>query len=353
LDYKGEKMKRENNPLVSIIVPCYNTPIKFFKECIQSIKQQSYKNIELIVIDDGSKGNYRNVYDKYLIDAKSYLVKANIYHIKNSGVSYARNYGIEKSTGEFISFIDSDDCISERFIETLVSAIIKYSAPVAACLLLIIDKNMKFSEFPFIDKISCNTYSTYEVWKNMNMGYIIGKLFRKECIGDIRFKVGMTLCEDTLFINQFMEKNPYSVVCIGEMYGYRKNPYSVTSSLTAEQYKQAIYASDYYKNVFYIKNNKLLYINAIRLQAKWIIKYLGSLVNERKVGWKEEYKNTRDLFLKETYPYIDKSKGMGLYFSSKVLRAGTMLSILYFNIYNIAKKYYKFFCHNLLNLIIK
>lgn len=120
LDFKrGEKMITERiNGLVSIIVPIHNSEL-FLPKCLESIRRQTYKEIELILIDDGSEDSSRTICEVFQANNPN----INIIVWKNevaSGVSSARNKGLDLATGEFIAFIDSDDYIDEQFIENLV-----------------------------------------------------------------------------------------------------------------------------------------------------------------------------------------------------------------------------------------
>lgn len=104
------------NKLVSIIVPVYNVE-KYLKRCMTSILEQTYSNLEILLIDDGSPDNSGNLCDE--IQSTDERIK--VYHKANGGLSSARNYGLERCTGEYIFFIDSDDWIEKNAIELLVS----------------------------------------------------------------------------------------------------------------------------------------------------------------------------------------------------------------------------------------
>lgn len=96
------------NKLVSIIVPVYNVE-KYLKRCMTSILEQTYSNLEILLIDDGSPDNSGNLCDE--IQSTDERIK--VYHKANGGLSSARNYGLERCTGEYIFFIDSDDWIEK------------------------------------------------------------------------------------------------------------------------------------------------------------------------------------------------------------------------------------------------
>ena len=112
-------------PKISVIVPIYKVEV-YINKCIDSIINQSYKNIEVILVDDGSPdkcGEIANIYSK-----KDSRVK--VIHKENGGLSDARNCGMKYATGEYVLFVDSDDWISEEMIDTLVSIAIETNADI-------------------------------------------------------------------------------------------------------------------------------------------------------------------------------------------------------------------------------
>lgn len=107
-------MKKASNPLISVIVPVYNVE-KYLARCLDSIIKQTYKNLEIIVVDDGSTDGSGKLCDEYA--KKDERIK--VFHKKNGGLSDARNYGIERANGEYFSFVDSDDWVETKYIEVL------------------------------------------------------------------------------------------------------------------------------------------------------------------------------------------------------------------------------------------
>lgn len=103
-------------PLISVIIPVYNTE-KYLPDCIKSILRQSYQNLEIILVNDGSKDNSGRVCDEFAYTDKRIVV----IHQKNQGVTKARANGVECCTGEYLSFVDSDDYLREDAIETMYS----------------------------------------------------------------------------------------------------------------------------------------------------------------------------------------------------------------------------------------
>lgn len=120
------KFKNAPTPFVSVIVPIYNVE-KYLKLCLDSIIAQTYDNFEVILVDDGSPDRCGMICNKY---AERYnFIK--VIHQSNQGVSAARNNGVLKSKGDLITFIDPDDCITEDYLEYLVSLIIEYNADIS------------------------------------------------------------------------------------------------------------------------------------------------------------------------------------------------------------------------------
>ena len=108
-------------PLISVIIPIYQVE-KYIKTCIDSIIHQTYFNLEIILVDDGSLDNCGTICDNYL----SQDSRIKVIHKKNGGLSDARNVAIDIANGEYITFIDSDDFVSPNHINTLYSLICKY-----------------------------------------------------------------------------------------------------------------------------------------------------------------------------------------------------------------------------------
>ena len=119
------------NDTVSIIVPIYNKE-KYLEKCLDSILGQTYRDLEIILVDDGSTDNSLAICQRYA--EKDPRIK--IYHKPNGGVSSARNLGLEKSTGKYISFVDPDDFIHSEFIERLEMMLVQSDAEIAYCKML-------------------------------------------------------------------------------------------------------------------------------------------------------------------------------------------------------------------------
>lgn len=128
-------------PLISVIVPVYKVE-KYINKCIKSIVEQTYKNIEIILVDDGSPDECPNICDSWAL--KDNRIK--VIHKENGGLSDARNVGLLKATGQFISFVDSDDWIDMHFLEILYSTMIKTGSDIVECGVSKIWSSKEFNE---------------------------------------------------------------------------------------------------------------------------------------------------------------------------------------------------------------
>ena len=176
------------NPLISVIVPIYNVE-KYLARCVDSIVNQTYKNLEIIFVDDGSPDRCPQMCDDYA--EKDSRIK--VVHKKNGGLSDARNAGMAVATGEYISFIDSDDYVSDDFIECLLDVMNKENSDIAECSVVKFYEDNRFDEF--IDDLSVKTYDTQDamsalIAENPFHQHVWNKLYKTELVKDIPYAVG-------------------------------------------------------------------------------------------------------------------------------------------------------------------
>lgn len=189
-------------PLVSIIVPIYNAE-KYLNRCVNSLLNQTYGNLEILLVDDGSLDKSSRICDTY--EKQDSRVKA--IHKENGGVSLARNTGLEKSTGDFIVFLDSDDYAEEDLIQTALSSISQAEVIVWSYFVDFIDseefryryKVVKLPDGNYItDKI--NTLELSEDFVG-SLGYVWNKMYKADFIrrNSYKFDVNVSLFEDLVF----------------------------------------------------------------------------------------------------------------------------------------------------------
>lgn len=185
-------------PELSIIVPVYKVE-KYLPRCIDSILAQTFGDFELILIDDGSPDGCGRICDEYARKDKRIVV----IHQKNMGVSAARNAGLDIARGRYIGFVDSDDWIEPQMYEAMMDAIRENGADMAVCGVRYADEDGKFTR---ADMLSEGVYSRdgllEDVFAMPNRlgGGCCNKVFDASKIASVRFKVGMTIAEDALYL---------------------------------------------------------------------------------------------------------------------------------------------------------
>ena len=185
-------------PELSIIVPVYKVE-KYLPRCIDSILAQTFGDFELILIDDGSPDGCGRICDEYAQKDKRIVV----IHQKNMGVSAARNAGLDIARGRYIGFVDSDDWIEPQMYEVMMDAIRENGADMAVCGVRYADEDGKFTR---ADRLSEGVYSRdgllEDVFAMPNKlgGICCNKVFDASKIASVRFKVGMTIAEDALYL---------------------------------------------------------------------------------------------------------------------------------------------------------
>lgn len=189
-----------HEPLVSIIVPVYNAE-NFLKNCLDSIGNQTYKALEVILIDDGSKDTSADICDEYARLDK----RIKVFHIKNGGVSNARNVGIEKATGDYVCFIDSDDVVDKEYIRKLVLPYTQRTIQLSVCGILeeIVWKNIKRVRMPKAS-LTGSFYSDYYALIEF-LRVPFSKLYVLNIIKDnkIQFPKNISYAEDQVFNFQY------------------------------------------------------------------------------------------------------------------------------------------------------
>lgn len=174
-----KRMSDENKPLISVIVPVYNVE-DYVDDCVRSIIDQTYDNIEILLIDDGSKDSSGKKCDEWIRKDK----RIKVIHQANQGLSGARNTGLEHCTGSFITFVDSDDLISENCLEILYGLISQYKVSISQ-----INEKEIPSDKEGWDNCICYTAKDYlldPTYKTMAWG----KLYHRSLWLELRFPVG-------------------------------------------------------------------------------------------------------------------------------------------------------------------
>ena len=230
---------------ISVIVPVYNVEA-YLERCVESILQQTYAHFELILINDGSTDSSGQICDRLA----SQYENIKVYHIENAGVSNARNMGIQLATGSWVTFIDSDDFVTQDYLATLASAVEGVNVGFAIAPLHHI-KNGIVTDLPSHSG-KTELWSTEETMKELLMTtrtsfFPVAKLFKRDLLADEKFNTNYHLAEDALFLTELLLKTRCSCVFIDKpVYYYDHREGSATTSVnrhvfdTIEVYQQII-----------------------------------------------------------------------------------------------------------------
>ncbi len=218
--------------LISVIIPVYNVE-KYIRRCVKSVLNQTYKEIEIILVDDGSTDNSGKICDE--LEKEDLRIKT--IHIKNSGAAKARNVGLDKAKGEYISFIDSDDWILPTFLERLLHECVENNADISKC--EVIDVKSEQDIIPNVEKKS-DVYKPIDVLnkiyterKFFNIA-IMNKLYNKKIFDNLRFVEGI-INEDEEILCKIILKANKIVVTNEILYCYFLSEKSVTRSSFRKQ----------------------------------------------------------------------------------------------------------------------
>lgn len=230
---------------ISVIVPVYNVEA-YLERCVESILQQTYAHFELILINDGSTDSSGQICDHLASQYEN--IKA--HHIENAGVSNARNMGIQLATSSWVTFVDSDDFVTQDYLATLASAVEGENIGFVIASLHHIKNGIVTDLPPHSGKTEL--WSTEETMKELLMTtrtsfFPVAKLFNRDLLADEKFNTNYHLAEDALFLTELLLKTRCSSVFIDKpVYYYDHREGSATTSVnqhvfdTIEVYQQII-----------------------------------------------------------------------------------------------------------------
>ncbi len=230
------------NRLISVIVPAYNASTTIWR-CLDSIINQTYHNLEILVINDGSTDATGDIIEEYA-EKDSRII---CYHTKNSGVSSARNLGLDCMKGEYFTFIDSDDFVSNRYIEGLYTTMMKFSARMAVCGRYDtydarhVERLEERTPVWGGQKILVNKWFDYT--KEYATRCVTRTLIDSELVKDIRFDSSIHNGEDTLFVAQIIQKCDAIAYNEEKLYYYIERPESLFHGEFDDRKYSAIHVS--------------------------------------------------------------------------------------------------------------
>lgn len=186
---------------VSVIIPVYNVE-KYLEKCLNSLVSQTLQDIEIIVINDGSKDDSQRIIDQF---SKNFPEKIKAFKKQNGGLSDARNFGLDRASGEFIGFVDSDDYVGEKMFEEMYMLAEKHDAEMVICNLQKVDENGKISQkltqIPNMPE-KIDLAENFSVFSDLSY-FACNKIFRRELFQNKRFKKGVHF-EDIQLIPQLL-----------------------------------------------------------------------------------------------------------------------------------------------------
>ncbi|MDU4884833.1 glycosyltransferase family 2 protein [uncultured Clostridium sp.] len=310
--------------LISVIIPMYNAS-KYIERCLKSIIEQTYKTLEIIVIDDGSTDNSTDIIKEFLkIDKRIKIIQK-----KNSGVSDSRNFGIDNAQGEWICFVDSDDYIEKDYIETLYNYSIKNEVDIIYSGIRMINGTevtlktnncgKKILEKHDIKDLMCSLIDNCTLEESnidlQVLGYPFAKLLKKSIVKDIRFEREISIREDALF-NMDVLDNAHRILLV-EYAGYN---YIIHPNSAMEKFH-----SNYDKEVF-------IYLEKCKIRCE---RY--NLGNEPyNIAVLYAYMMWIKLFLMHKKSYIDKIKKI------EILKKSFSNQVWYDAFYNVNENKLKF-----------
>ncbi|HEO8648038.1 TPA: glycosyltransferase family 2 protein [Streptococcus agalactiae] len=264
------------NILISIIIPIYNVE-KFLEECIDSVLNQTYKNIEILLVDDGSTDNSGIICDNYSLKDK----RIRVFHKNNGGLSDARNFGVVNAEGRYISFIDSDDYIDKNYIRKMYYCLSNHKVDMVICnYLSVYNNDLK----PIVSRLQdCIIYSRVELFSNLYGKYkdpfttAWGSLIRTDIAKKVTFPIGK-LHEDEFTTYKYYLYSDKIAFVPEPLYFYRRREASIMSSSyskrnldSLEVYEERIKILE--KNNISISETVYIYLSLILYHIYRIRKY--------------------------------------------------------------------------------
>lgn len=279
--------------LISVIIPVYMVE-DYLDRCVESIVNQTYKNLEIILVDDGSPDKCPTMCDKWAKEDR----RIRVIHKQNGGLSSARNAGLDVCTGDYIMFVDSDDYCALNICEVLLDLLEKNKADVTVCKTQCFDEKHPVKSAEIYSEVL--VYSARDVIEQIygtDVQYLMtawGKLYKKELFENIRYPIGK-LHEDEFIIAELLHKTSRFVYVKAKLYYYFQRSSSITGNISEKNIQDLCEAyinrhkflnEKYPQNIK--KNNQLLLTNLRSLYC--LISNNKELKNEIFKTYKGYYK---------------------------------------------------------------
>ena len=263
--------KNNHADLVTVIVPVYNVE-KYLVRCVNSILRQTYMNIEILLIDDGSTDKSGEICDSFTDE------RVKSFHQINRGVSVARNNGLDHATGEWIMFVDSDDFIHSDMVEILLGLCKTFGSLVSRCGAVRGTDNL-FPEEIVSEKV--RKWEFHELYLASNRNYrgcVWGALFHRSLFRGLRFPIGRAITEDEYTAFFAMYQAGYVIITNRHMYYYYMSP---VSALRAHKEHASFDFVDTYEDIlgFLAERKEHELINSVKkeLCIRAMMNYIGAV----------------------------------------------------------------------------
>lgn len=220
-----------NNPLVSILSPCYNVE-KYLPKCLDTIIGQTYSNLQIVLIDDGSKDGTWEIMQEYATKDS----RIEVYHQDNKGVATTRNNLLDKVKGDFVLFVDSDDWVELTMVESLLGIQKQSDADIVVCDMVKNDNTSDLSDKSYISYNKEQIVKAFLEHKWLN-GSLCNKLVKTSLLHNERFRCGISYGEDALFSWHLLQHVMSVVVCKLQLYHYRMNDASLSHQVWTPEKK--------------------------------------------------------------------------------------------------------------------
>lgn len=273
-------------PKISVIVPVYNVE-KYLHRCIDSILSQTFKDFELLLIDDGSPDNCGKICDEYAQQDN----RVRVFHKPNGGVSSARNLGLDNARGEWIAFVDSDDYVEVDYLDELVS----YSRRYDVDYVLTLNTIKEYTNDSCLILQPSNYSDLFSLYRILKYGSPWAKLFKNELIKslNLRFNTNIHMGEDAMFGLHYLMGTKNIAIIQSNRYIYdQSRPDSLTK--ITNSYDSELLAKLELDRIVQLLNEKYT-LNTVaqheleKLQVWYLERTLNSIMKESKrslrIGW--------------------------------------------------------------------
>lgn len=252
----GVNVNKEYSDLISIVVPVYNVEAYLIR-CVDSIINQTYQNLEIILVDDGSTDNSGLICDSVASKDK----RIRVIHQKNGGLSAARNAGIEVASGKYLGFVDSDDYIDLNMYQSMIDKIYSDKADIVICDCILEELNGSVQEYEALPNVVMSQnevlkhldgYTYHSYWKYVTAW---NKLYNRVLFDSLRYPNGK-IHEDEYIIHKLYEKCNVVSVMENKFYHYIQRPNSITTMNILSKLKASFGAFRDRIDFFELRNDK-------------------------------------------------------------------------------------------------